>query len=114
MLWHLRLLLLSNLFFAPVAFAEADILRGKVVANVRCGPCHHLESTHFKVGPGLAGTFGQAPTISGVPFDVWDELSLRPWLLNPRKVKGNTKMVMTPLSERDLIDIIAWLKSEGS
>jgi len=94
--------------------AQADTLRGKVVAEVRCGPCHHLNSKHIKVGPALAGVYGAAPTITGVPFDVWDEISLDAWIMNPRRIKANTKMLIPPLSERDRKDIIDWLKSQGS
>lgn len=114
MLWLLKTLLLTSLFLMSEMSAHADALRGKVIADVRCGPCHHLHSNHTKVGPGLAGIYGQAPTISGVPFDVWDEVSLDAWMLNPRRVKANTKMVMTPLSERHRKDIIDWLKTEAS
>jgi len=96
---------------APLAFAEVDALRGQVVATVRCAPCHHLDSSFIKVGPGLAGVYGRAPSITGVPFDVWNDVSLQAWLLNPRQVKANTKMLLPYLSERDRNDIIAWLKS---
>jgi len=112
LLWLLKLLLLSNILIATQAFAEADVLRGKVVSVVRCAPCHHLHSSHIKVGPSLFGVFDQAPTISGVPFDVWDEAALQLWLQDSRKVKANTKMVLPHLSERDRNDIIAWLKSQ--
>jgi len=112
LLWLLKLLLLSNVLFVSQAFAEADALRGKVVTVVRCAPCHHLNSNHIKVGPSLLAVFGQSPTISGMPFDVWDEDALQAWLSNPRKVKANTKMVLPHLSERDRNDIIAWLKSQ--
>ena len=114
MLWLLRLALLSNLLIASAVYAEEDALRGKVLADVRCGVCHHLNLKHLKVGPGLAGIYGEKPTITGVPFDVWDEISLQAWIMNPRRVKANTKMVMTPITERDCIDIIAWLKSQAA
>ncbi len=114
MLWLLKLLLLSNVLMISEVFAEANALRGKVVSVVRCAPCHHLHTNHIKVGPTLLNVFGQSPTISGVPFDVWNEASLQAWLTNPRKVKANTKMVLPHLSERDRNDIIAWLKSQAS
>jgi len=79
---------------------------------VRCAPCHHLNSNHVKVGPSLLAVFDQPPTISGVPFERWDEAALQQWLLHPRKVKPNTKMLLPYLSERDRNDIIAWLKSQ--
>jgi len=93
----------------PVAAAEAvDPARGKVVAAVRCMPCHHLEAHSRSVGPSLKGIYGRAPSISGVPFDVWNEASLDAWLANPRAVKPNTRMAMPPIAQRDRADIIAW------
>ncbi|MDQ6968069.1 MAG: c-type cytochrome [Mariprofundaceae bacterium] len=89
-----------------------DAKRGEIVAGVRCGPCHHLYSSHIKVGPGLAGIYGKEPSISGVPFDVWDEVALEAWLINPRQIKPNTRMLIPAISERDRDDIIAWLKED--
>ena len=91
---------------------EGDAKRGAIVAGVRCGPCHHLYSNHLKVGPGLVGIYGKKPNISGVPFDVWDDETLQTWLINPRAVKANTRMVLPAISERDRNDIIAWLKEK--
>ncbi|MDX8398205.1 MAG: c-type cytochrome [Mariprofundaceae bacterium] len=107
----LRLLLLSSFFLPSQVIAEglADAIRGKVVASVRCGPCHHLNSNYMKVGPGLLGIYGKSPTIQGMPFEVWDDDSLQAWLINPRAVKANTRMVLPKMSERDRNDIIAWL-----
>jgi len=108
----LRIFLLSNFLFSGMAMAvESDAKRGGIVAGVRCGPCHHLNSNHIKVGPGLVGIYGKKPTISGVPFDVWDDEALQAWLINPRLVKANTRMVLPAISERDRNDIIAWLKA---
>jgi len=107
----LRILLLSSLLAPCLVFAaEGDAQRGKIVAGVRCGPCHHLDSSYIKVGPGLLGVYGKYPSITGVPFDVWDDETLQAWLINPRQVKANTRMLIPALSERDRNDIIAWLK----
>ncbi len=92
------------------AWAAGDAMRGKIVTMVRCGPCHHLNTNFIKVGPTLKNIYGQKPTIQGVPFDVWDESSLTPWLINSRAVKANTRMLLPHLSDRDRHDIIAWLK----
>jgi len=110
----LRILLVSNLLFIGAAKAvEVDINRGGVVAAVRCGPCHHLYSNHIKVGPSLVNIYGKKPSISGVPFAIWDDDALHTWLINPRLVKGNTRMVLPAMSERDRNDIIAWLKANA-
>ncbi|MDQ6953391.1 MAG: c-type cytochrome [Mariprofundaceae bacterium] len=87
-------------------------MRGKTVAMVRCGPCHHLNTGFIKVGPTLKNIYGKKPSIQGVPFDVWDEAALTAWLINPRAVKANTRMRLPHLSTHDRNDIIAWLKSK--
>jgi len=107
-----KLLLLINLCLPLTAWAQGDALRGATVAAVRCGSCHHLHTKFIKVGPTLKGIYDRSPSIKGVPFKVWNEDSLTAWLINPRAVKANTRMVLPHLSERDRNDIIAWLKSK--
>jgi len=89
---------------------EADAVRGKVVAEVRCLPCHHLHLTSKRVGPGLKGIFNRAPGISGVPFERWDAASLDAWLSNPRAIKPNTTMFIPPMAARDRADVIAYFR----
>jgi len=91
-----------------------DAARGRVVASVRCTPCHHLDMTNVLIGPGLLGVYGRKPTISGVPFALWDEKSLDIWLRNPRAVKPNTKMSIPPISDKDRADLIAYLRSQST
>jgi len=104
--------LLCLLLLTPAWVHAGDALRGAVVAKVRCLPCHNLHSEWKRVGPGLKDIYGRAPTISGVPFDVWDAAALDTWLSGPRKVKPNTRMSMPPLAARDRADLIAYLKSD--
>ncbi|MBL1353169.1 MAG: c-type cytochrome [Zetaproteobacteria bacterium] len=108
----LKKLLLLSCFLPTLAWAEGDALRGKTVAMVRCGPCHHLNTGFIKVGPTLKNIYGKKPTIQGVSFDVWDEAALTAWLINPRAIKANTRMRLPYLSTHDRNDIIAWLKSK--
>ncbi|MDQ6982940.1 MAG: c-type cytochrome [Mariprofundus sp.] len=89
-----------------------DAARGKVVATVRCMPCHHLDSHARSIGPGLKGVYGRAPTIIGVPFEVWDDAALEAWLSGPRKIKPNTRMSMPSIAARDRADLIAYFKSD--
>ncbi len=96
---------------AYAAAGDGDVARGKIVANVRCGPCHFLNRHLRKVGPGLADIYGRAPGISGVPFRRWDSAALEQWLAGPGKVKPNTRMSIPPLSPRDRRDVIAYLAS---
>lgn len=92
---------------------SADIANGKIVAQVRCQTCHFLNRTERKIGPGLLGVYGRAPTISGVPFARWDTHALNVWLSGPRKVKPNTTMMLPPLPQKDREDVIAYLKDES-
>ncbi len=91
----------------------ADAARGEIVARVRCGQCHFLDRTTRRIGPGLKGVFGRAPSIRGVPFARWDEASLDAWLSGPRAIKPNTEMQLPPLAARDRADVIAWLKMQS-
>jgi len=99
------------LFCSPVADA-ADAARGAVVARVRCMPCHFLNRMDRKLGPGLLGVYGRAPTITGVPFARWDARALDIWLAGPRRIKVNTTMLLPPLERRDRADVIAWLREK--
>ena len=117
MIWHpmQALLLLISLSLSMSAWAgEGNAERGKSVTWVRCAPCHHLHTPYIKVGPSLKGIYGKKPTISGVPFPVWNQDSLTAWLLNPRAIKANTRMLLPRLSDRDRQDIIAWLHQQSS
>ncbi len=104
---------LCLLLLTPAWVHAADVQRGAVVAKVRCMPCHNLHSEWTRVGPGLKDIYGRAPTISGVPFDVWDAAALELWLSGPRKVKPNTRMSMPPLAARDRADLIAYFKADA-
>jgi len=107
------LLLMMLLLSAPVDAADAaDAERGAVIAKVRCLPCHHLTTLSRSIGPGLKDVYGRAPTINGVPFDVWDEAALEAWLSGPRKVKANTRMSIPPIAARDRADLIAYFKAD--
>jgi len=99
------------ILLAPEWGHAADAARGAVVAQVRCLPCHHLHSEWKRIGPGLKGIYGRAPTITGVPFAVWDDAALEMWLSGPRKVKPNTRMSMPPIAARDRADLVAYFKS---
>jgi len=99
------------LLCTPVAHA-ADAARGAVVARVRCMPCHFLNRTEKKLGPGLLGLYGRVPTITGVPFSHWDAHALDVWLAGPRRIKVNTTMFLPPLPKRDRADVIAWLREK--
>ncbi len=104
-------LLLLGVFLPMVAqAADGDATRGLIVAEVRCKACHFLHRNQRRIGPGLFGVYGRAPSIRGVPFAVWDAAALNRWLRDPRAVKPNTPMRLSPLSARARADVIAWLR----
>jgi len=108
----MRLALLLLVLLSPAWSFAADAERGAVVAEVRCLPCHHLHSEWKRIGPGLKNIYGRAPTITGVPFVLWDEAALEAWLSGPRKIKANTRMSMPPIAARDRADLIAYFKAD--
>jgi len=97
----------------PVCVDAANAERGAIVAKVRCLPCHQLHSQWKRIGPGLKGIYGRVPTITGVPFEIWDDAALEAWLSGPRKIKPNTRMSMPPLAARDRADLIAYFKRDS-
>jgi len=109
----MRFIFLMLVLLSPAWVFAADAERGAVVAKVRCLPCHHLHSEWKRVGPGLKDIYGRAPTITGVPFEVWDEAALEAWLSGPRKIKANTRMSMPPIAARDRADLIAYFKRDS-
>ncbi|MDQ6986744.1 MAG: c-type cytochrome [Mariprofundaceae bacterium] len=112
MKYILFVLLMLPLVSVPAQAGDAG--RGKIVAEVRCLPCHQLYLKSKRVGPGLKGIFNRKPTISGVPFERWDAASLEAWLTDPRAIKANTTMVMPFLKARDRNDIIAYFEQAES
>ena len=72
---------------------------GAELTRKKCGSCHWLDRSLRKIGPPLKGIYGRAPSISGVPFAVWDEASLDKWLTSPRSVKKSTRMAIPGISD---------------
>jgi cytochrome c len=89
-----------------------DAAKGAVLAKKRCSMCHNFDSTKRKVGPGLKGVYGRAPSITDVPFAKWDAAALDKWLTKPKAVKKNTKMAFPGFPNKaDRDDVIAFLKT---
>ncbi len=90
---------------------ERDSLPGAKLTRRKCGSCHYLDRNISKVGPSLKGVVGRAPTISGVPFERWDEQSLDQWLEDPAGIKPNTLMLIPGIkSAKERSAIIEYLK----
>jgi len=108
------LLLLLFALVSPALAQAADAKRGALVAQVRCMPCHHLHRPSRSIGPSLHGIFGSVPTITGVPFAIWDADSLNAWISDPRQIKPNTRMRIPSIAARDRTDLIAYFKAVRS
>jgi len=102
---------ISVVFFSIGAQA-GDAERGRIVAEVRCTPCHHLHLESIRIGPGLKGIYNRAPRMSGVPYARWDAAALDAWLKDPRGIKPNTKMAIPPIAQKDREDLIAYFMME--
>jgi cytochrome c len=101
---------------------DGDATAGATVFK-KCAICHIVDSDKNKVGPSLMGLFGRkAGTHPDFAYSagmkaagdgglVWDEMSLRDYLHNPKvKVKG-TKMAFVGLKgDDDITNLIAYLK----
>ena len=105
----------------------ANIAHGQEVSQ-KCESCHKLDpSGANNIGPGLYGVVGRAPgTHPGFEYDsamqefdsknkVWTYDLLYQFLKNPGGFMPGTKMTFVGLpTPQDRIDIIAYLRSNGS
>jgi len=88
-----------------------DSLPGAALAKKKCATCHYFDRNLAKVGPALKGILGRAPTISGVPFKIWDEASLDQWIEDPAGIKPDTLMAIPGIkSAKERTEIIEYLK----
>jgi cytochrome c len=119
-----RLVCAAALIAAMAATAAAaDIGSGKAVF-AKCRACHQVgEKARNLVGPALNGLFGRkAGTIEGYKYSeanknsgiVWDDAVFREYIKDPKAKIPGTKMVFAGITdERDIDDLIAYLKQFG-
>ncbi|AIC27861.1 cytochrome-c class 1 protein [Rhizobium etli bv. mimosae str. IE4771] len=101
---------------------EGDATAGAVVFK-KCATCHVVDSDTNKVGPSLNKLFGRkAGTHPNFAYSagmkaagegglVWDETVLREYLHNPKaKVKGTKMAFVGVKDEKEITDLIAYLK----
>jgi cytochrome c len=105
----------------------ADIAHGQDVSQ-KCASCHQFDPAGTNaIGPGLFGVVGRAPgTHSGYAYDqamtdfaktntVWTYDLLYKFLKAPGQFMPGTRMTFVGLPEaKDRIDVIAYLRSNGS
>ncbi|HWL71960.1 MAG TPA: cytochrome c family protein [Geminicoccus sp.] len=101
--------------------ADGDPAKGENVFK-RCAACH-TATTQNRVGPGLAGIFGQpAASVAGYKYSpalaasglAWDEATLDRFLEAPAKLVPGTRMTMPLPKADDRHDVIAYLKALAS
>ncbi len=107
----------------PAAVAAGDPAAGKKVFN-KCKACHFADKEKNKVGPYLKGVVGRkAAAVEGFKYSdamkakaaeglVWTEENLKAYLAAPKKFVPGNKMAFVGLKkEKDIADVIAYLKS---
>ncbi len=107
----------------PAAAGAGDPAAGKKVFN-KCKACHFADKEKNKVGPYLKGVVGRkAAAVEGFKYSdamkakaaeglVWTEENLKAYLAAPKKFVPGNKMAFVGLKkEKDIADVIAYLKS---
>ena len=113
------------IFVSGVALADGDAKEGEKVYK-KCRVCHSVKVGEHKIGPSLAGVFGQkAGTAKGfTKFKAlkganwkWDGENLDGWVANQKKfleakgIKKRTGMRIKIKSEEDRRNLIAYLRT---
>ena len=106
------------------AAAAQDAAAGEKVF-AKCKICHQVgEAAKNGVGPVLNGVVGRkAGAEEGYNYSTankssgltWDDATLKQYLKNPRAMVPGTKMIFPGISsEKDIDDVIAYLKQFGA
>jgi cytochrome c len=103
------------------AHAEGDAKAGATVF-AQCSACHAVGPTaQNNVGPVLNGVVGRAAgTFPGYRYSsamrksglTWDEATLTQYLHGPDKLVPGTKMAFPGMNDKDVADVIAYLKQQ--
>ena len=101
-------------------FSAGDAATGQHVFASRCGICHAPQPSVNKIGPSLAGVFGQkSGTEAGFDYSpalkaadiTWDEETLDKFIQNPGADVHGTKMLISVPGNDDRQNVIAYLKT---
>lgn len=96
---------------------------GEQVFRTRCGSCHSLEAGQNRIGPSLAGIYGQpAGKVEGARYSpgmrsatvTWDEARLDAYLANPRDVVPGSTMTFALRDAAQRQAVIAYLRAQQS
>jgi cytochrome c len=105
---------------ASSAFAAGDPAVGEKLYQAKCGSCHNFDEN--EVGPNHHGVFNRkAGSVADYKYSVavktsaivWNEDNLNKWLAGPEKFIPGQQMGVSVPSEKDRLDIIAYLKKES-
>ncbi len=90
--------------------AEGDPEAGLAIIETQCAACHTVEGTAAQgaVGPELTG-FASREQIAGVVENTPENLAA--WLDDPDAIKPGTQMPDLPLSEADIMNLVAYLET---
>lgn len=90
--------------------AEGDPAEGLAIVESQCAACHMVEGTSAQgqVGPALTG-FASREQIAGVIENTPENLAA--WLEDPPAIKPGTGMPDLPLSEADILNLVAYLET---
>ena len=99
---------------AQSASAAGDAKQGRFVFESYCMLCHqdveHPDKEQIRVRPGLdlRGVYGSE---SAIGLGVMDEARLVQWISKPRALKQDTDMIRLPLTDQQVRDVVAYLKT---
>lgn len=90
--------------------AEGDPDEGLAIVETQCAACHLVEGTSAQgaVGPPLTN-FASQEQIAGVIENTPENLAA--WLEDPPAIKPGTQMPDLPLSEADILNLVAYLET---
>jgi cytochrome c len=108
--------------FMSTVHAEGDAKAGATVF-AQCSACHAVgPAAQNNVGPVLNGVVGRAAgTFPGYRYSsamrksglTWDEATLTQYLHGPDKLVPGTKMAFPGMGDKDVADVIAYLKQQS-
>lgn len=90
--------------------AEGDPAAGQAIVETVCAACHTVAGTSAQgqVGPELTG-FASREQIAGAIENTPENLAA--WLDDPQAIKPGTTMPTLPLSEADILNLVAYLET---
>ncbi len=96
--------------------ADAEAGEGSRLYGRHCGGCHHLEEERYSLGPHLVGIVGRRTGADAMASPalarrdtVWDEDSLRRFILDPASFAPGTPMPASDVTAAEADAIVAYI-----